>query len=36
MEREKQLKVITRAKKIRLIETGNPEWRDLSDTFSAR
>ena len=27
--REKQLKGWTRAKKIRLIESTNPEWRDL-------
>ena len=27
--REKQLKGWTRAKKIRLIESMNPEWRDL-------
>ena len=28
--REKQIKVWTRAKKISLIESSNPEWRDLS------
>ncbi|OGE76574.1 MAG: endonuclease [Candidatus Doudnabacteria bacterium RIFCSPLOWO2_01_FULL_48_57] len=31
--REKQIKGWTRAKKIALIETMNPEWRDLSDEF---
>jgi putative endonuclease len=29
--REKQLKGWVRAKKIALIESGNPEWRDLSE-----
>ena len=29
--REKELKRWTRAKKIALIESVNPEWRDLSD-----
>jgi putative endonuclease len=29
IEREKQLKSWTRAKKIALIESGNREWRDL-------
>jgi putative endonuclease len=29
--REKQLKSWTRARKIELIEAGNPEWRDLMD-----
>ncbi len=29
LEREKQIKGWTRAKKIALIETTNPEWRDL-------
>ncbi len=28
--REKQIKGMTRAKKIALIKSGNPEWRDLS------
>ena len=28
--REKQIKCWTRAKKISLIESSNPEWRDLS------
>jgi putative endonuclease len=31
IEREKRLKGMTRAKKIRLIERANPEWRDLAD-----
>ena len=30
-EREKQLKASSRAKKIRLIESINPEWEDLYD-----
>jgi len=30
--REKQLKRWTRARKIALIESVNPEWRDLSDS----
>jgi putative endonuclease len=30
IEREKQLKGWLRAKKIALIESANPEWRDLS------
>jgi putative endonuclease len=29
--REKQIKGWLRIKKIRLIETANPEWKDLSD-----
>jgi len=29
--REKELKQWTRAKKIALIESANPDWRDLSD-----
>lgn len=29
--REKQLKAGSRMKKIQLIETMNPEWKDLSD-----
>jgi putative endonuclease len=32
--REKQLKKWERAWKIKLIEQGNPEWRDLYDTIS--
>jgi putative endonuclease len=31
IRREKQIKVWTRAKKVRLIESLNPDWRDLSD-----
>ena len=30
LEREKQLKKWTRAKKNRLVETVNPEWNDIS------
>jgi putative endonuclease len=30
IEREKQLKVQTRAKKLALIDKFNPEWRDLA------
>ena len=33
IKREKQLKKWKREWKIRLIEKGNPEWRDLSDDF---
>ena len=33
LEREKQLKGWTRAKKIALIESMNPEWNDLSTTW---
>ena len=29
--REKQLKADSRAKKVKLIDTMNPEWRDLHD-----
>ena len=29
--REKQLKVMSRARKITLVERANPTWRDLSD-----
>ncbi len=32
-EREKQLKAGSRAKKIKLIESSNPEWKDLYDTL---
>ncbi|MCL2807877.1 MAG: GIY-YIG nuclease family protein [Coriobacteriia bacterium] len=32
-EREKKLKNRHRAYKIRLIEKGNPEWRDLAEDF---
>ncbi|MGH8013398.1 MAG: GIY-YIG nuclease family protein [Candidatus Binataceae bacterium] len=31
IEREKQIKAWTRAKKIALVETMNPNWRDLCD-----
>ncbi|HVX89883.1 MAG TPA: GIY-YIG nuclease family protein [Gemmatimonadales bacterium] len=31
--REKVLKGWSRAKKVRLIEQENPQWRDLSDTY---
>ncbi|MDN8756711.1 hypothetical protein Q0L86_14315, partial [Staphylococcus aureus] len=31
--RERQLKKWNRAWKLRLIETGNPDWLDLTDTF---
>jgi len=33
--REKQMKVWNRAWKLRLIETTNPEWRDLWEDFDA-
>jgi putative endonuclease len=33
IEREKQLKRWTRAKKIALIERGNPTWQDLSEDW---
>ena len=33
IEREKQLKGWRRAKKIRLIRTSNPTWRDLADEW---
>ena len=32
--REKQIKGMTRAKKIALVKGVNPTWRDLSDDFS--
>jgi putative endonuclease len=31
--REKQIKGRTRAKKVELIESVNPEWRDLSEDW---
>ena len=31
--REKQIKGWTRAKKVELIESVNPEWRDLSEDW---
>lgn len=34
--REKQLKGWTRAKKIALIESRNPWWQDLAETWGAR
>ncbi len=34
--REKQIKGWLRAKKVALIETKNPEWRDLSDGWYGR
>jgi putative endonuclease len=34
-QREKRLKKWRRAWKISLIETGNPEWRDLYDDISS-
>lgn len=33
IEREKQIKAGSRAKKIKLIEEMNPEWMDLSNTL---
>lgn len=33
IQREKQIKKWNRAWKIRLIEEGNPEWRDLYDSL---
>ena len=33
IEREKQLKLLTRARKARIVETMNPSWRDLSADF---
>ena len=33
IEREKQIKGWTRLKKIELIESMNPEWKDLSEDF---
>ena len=35
ISREKQIKGWTRAKKIALIESSNPEWKDLSDAWLA-
>jgi putative endonuclease len=31
---EKQIKAGSRAKKLELIEAGNPEWRDLWDDIA--
>jgi putative endonuclease len=33
IEREKQIKGWSRGKKIALIETKNPDWRDLSESW---
>jgi putative endonuclease len=33
IEREKQIKVGSRAKKLALIEAVNPDWNDLYDTL---
>jgi putative endonuclease len=33
IRREKQIKVWTRTKKVRLIESLNPDWKDLSDAL---
>ena len=33
LEREKQLKGLLRSKKIALIDSLNPEWKDLSDEW---
>jgi putative endonuclease len=33
LEREKHLKGWTRGRKVELIESVNPEWRDLSEEF---
>jgi putative endonuclease len=35
IEREKQLKAGNRARKVALIERGNPEWRDLSEPYTS-
>ena len=35
IRREKQIKGCTRARKIELIESVNPEWRDLADGWFA-
>jgi putative endonuclease len=35
IDREKQLKAGNRARKVALIERGNPEWRDLSELFAS-
>ena len=36
MEREKQIKGWSRAKKIALIETSNQTWQDLSETWNIK
>jgi putative endonuclease len=33
IEREKQIKGLLRSRKIALIESDNPTWEDLSDTW---
>ena len=33
IEREKQIKGLLRAKKIALVESGNPTWEDLSEAW---
>ena len=35
IEREKQLKVWTRAKKVAVIEQMNPEWKDLASEWGS-
>ena len=35
IQREKSLKRYARAWKINLIEENNPDWKDLSDDFTA-
>ena len=32
--REKEIKLLTRRQKIKLIESVNPEWKDLSDEWN--
>jgi putative endonuclease len=34
IEREKQIKAWTRAKRVALIERTNPQWKDLSETWT--
>ena len=36
IEKEKQIKGWTRARKIALIETTNPTWQDLSETWNLK
>ena len=36
LNREKQIKGWLRSKKVALIETGNPQWEDLSKNFKPR
>ena len=35
LAREKQIKAWRRSKRVALIESANPEWRDLSDGWSS-